>query len=210
VSSGKRSVESDADVSDTDISDANIERVAGWFERLGQLTAKRDTEPYDGVLGVLPEWVPQWHQDQFRKVRNELLDRQWPDGFRPSGADVRRWIDAYAALGDSQNEAYIPEEVCEKVGYLAHLRWAVSLGEEQGLSVLAGPPIARARFRQRDIAQKPRRSPIHKDVEAFLRSNPSATWKHAQRHIEKSLGKADAEKVTKDMVSRIRRNSVSN
>lgn len=108
---------------------------------------RRESAPYDGVFGLLDNWVPAWHQKRFVQTRNSLLDRgRYGDGF--AREQIIEWIDAYCRLTDSSQgyvRNYVPFELWEPIGDLAHYRYAVSLGEKKGLELLAGKDAVRGR-----------------------------------------------------------------
>lgn len=111
------------------------------LEHTSQLHKCRNSQPYDGVAGRLPEWVPEWHKNEFRKIRDKLLDTPLY-GEEVSRENIILWMDNYCALGSLRvgvcSSGFIPPEVWDDVGYLAHIRYAVSLDKEKGLLLLAG------------------------------------------------------------------------
>lgn len=122
----------------------------------------RTAAPYDGVLGLLPEWVPEWHQLEFRTTRNRLLDRR-SDGDPPTVAQIVTWMDEYAAiqqLADSEAIYHsIPVDIWSEISVLAGYRFVVQQGEDKGLLMLGGKSaiVGRARRKkQSEIAQRPR------------------------------------------------------
>jgi hypothetical protein len=102
----------------------------------------------------LPQWVPEWHQKQFEVTRNRLLD-YGAFNKQLSPQTVRGYMKIYMHLGVNRESTaskpgeqtdrpeWIPPEVMEDVGYLAHLRWAISLGEVRGLQELSGKTAVR-------------------------------------------------------------------
>jgi hypothetical protein len=142
---------------DYELSEQDIAPFIEYFERQNA----RNEQPYDGVLGRLPQWAPEWHQKQFKATRNRLLDNG-VDGKPLSPYIVQGYIKIYTELGVTRDSTiekpgeqtdgpeWIPPEVMEHVGYLAHLRWAISLGEERGLQELSGKMAVRgAAYTQR-------------------------------------------------------------
>jgi hypothetical protein len=75
----------------------------------------REAHPYDGVLGVLPEWCSDLEKDEFLRIRNKILDYQWPehDGMVATPEGVHGWIQAYCSGGQW------PEQFSEEIGRLA-------------------------------------------------------------------------------------------
>lgn len=112
----------------------------------------RDSQPYDGVLGLLLEWVPDDRKDEFYKIRNNLLDTTL-HGKRGSVEKIIRWISDYRELQNLQEgevwRGFIPLEICRDISYLAIIQNAISLGEKKGLPLLAGADsISGARSRK--------------------------------------------------------------
>lgn len=146
-----------------------------------QLHEWRNSQPYDGVAGQLPEWAPEWHKNEFRKIRDKLLDTPLY-GEEVSRENIIRWMDDYCALDGLQEGAswggFIPPEVWGDVGYLAHIRYSVSLDEEKGLLLLAGDDAvsglrSRQGYKKRDEYQD------KKDFQTIAKrlwaANPTAT-----------------------------------
>ena len=99
---------------------------------------------YDGVLGSLREWVPEPVQKSFIAARNRVIDTweyephvavEWLDRFVTIGTDKDEWF--YPAVYPCGRELD-PDYFTDTIGYLAHLRWAVSLGPENGIYILGG------------------------------------------------------------------------
>ena len=140
-----------------------------WFERTDAIHEKRAEDPYDGVVGQLPEWVPKWHQEQFVFIRNRLLDNGY-QGKKLTPEKILTFMNRYQDLGEVEGDAYIPRELWDDIGSLAHLRWCVSLGDQRGLEILAGDDAVMGRsFRaaQQRKAQRPRQT--HDDLTSALR-----------------------------------------
>ncbi len=98
---------------------------------------------------------------QLQVTRNRLLNNGVHG--KPLSPDIAQgYIEIYTALGVNRDSTiakprkrtdgpeWIPPEVMEDADYLAHLRWAISLGEERGLQELSGMMAARgAAYTQR-------------------------------------------------------------
>lgn len=156
------------DPSDDFIPDpALVELIDQILEREAQKHKKRRAAPYDGVMGEPPEWVPEWHQVEFIRLRNELLD-YGVCNTRVTPEQVLKWLDAWAQIREIKGDEilpppYIPSEVSKTVEYLADLRFAVSLGKQKGLEFLTGPAHAKYAMmgknfsrNQSEKAKKPR------------------------------------------------------
>jgi hypothetical protein len=118
-----------------------LSRVRDALARAEVLHHERNQAPYDGVLGKPPSWFPPWHANEFRRVRNSLLDEPLL-GERITAETVRIWIHRYEQWGtveDAASTGYVPPEVTTAVGVLAHYRWVASLDPVKGLSQLGGP-----------------------------------------------------------------------
>lgn len=87
-------------------------------------------ESYDGVLGVLPEWVPNDTQGRFIEARCRLL-ADYPH------AELLEALQAYATP-----HPLIRKEIRHDIAYLYRIKQAVALGKEDGLRLLAGERIA--------------------------------------------------------------------
>lgn len=136
-------------MSDDEISDQDIASIDRLFDRRDTVYRWRSEQPYDGVLGKLPMWAPEWQQRQFEIVRNRLLDNgAYGKPLNPRTA--LGYLNIHTQLGNGRDSTvskpgeqgdapeWIPQEVMQDVGYLAHVRWATSLGEEDGLLELSG------------------------------------------------------------------------
>jgi len=126
----------------------DIEKVAAGLARIQEAQAVLESQPYDGVQGLPPEWVPEPSLDRFRKVRETLFS--W--GY--TSAQVCEWLDRYCRIGEADDDWFIPgrhptgqeansQLFEDSIGYLAHLRYASSLAPEKGLALLAGDDAVR-------------------------------------------------------------------
>ena len=122
---------------------------------------QRKAEIYDGVLGLLPDWVPDWHKDRFLEIRRRLLDggytraqiagymNEWESVSRAaeqSAGDIGDESGNYLTTEDGRmlsvdsdaSSYYIPLEIANDIDALTFYRHVVSLGSEKGLLLLAG------------------------------------------------------------------------
>ena len=94
---------------------------------------------YDGVLGIPPGWIPAPIIERFKQTRDRVLD-DW----RYTSEQACEWIDCYCRIGQENDDWYYPaaypngqeldsDYFLETIGILANLRWAISLGPEEGL-----------------------------------------------------------------------------
>lgn len=154
---------------------ALVKRVRKILKRESQTYLERRAAPYDGVKGELPEWVPEWHQREFFRLRNKLLDSQYV-----TPGQVLTWLDIFTESGEgaeSQRTRPIPPEHFDAVGQLAHYRWAVSLGSERGLESLIDKNIAKQAITGKKFheGRKPNTiRPVRKFIRAELKQNPNA------------------------------------
>ena len=110
---------------------------------------KRDNVDYDGILGIPDDWIGPDAMDRFRNWRNLVLDK-W--GFLPD--EAIEWLDKSLTIGTDNDEWFCPSNYpnggaldtdffYEVMGWLAHLRGAVSLEKEKGIGVLQGSTAVR-------------------------------------------------------------------
>lgn len=129
------------------------------IEGIDDIHEKLTEDPYDGVLGQLPEWAPKWHQENFLRIRNKLLDNRY-QGDKLTPEKMLAFMDRYRDLGEVEDDVYIPQEMWADIDYLANLLWCISLGEQGGLKILAGDDAITGRsFRaaQQRKAKRPRK-----------------------------------------------------
>ena len=115
----------------------SVEEIA----ELGRIKAKVYTS-YDGVLGLLPDWVPKFHQDDFRRIREKLLNTAI-HGEPLTAAQVIEWMDSHSVMTGSPSGVYqrvsvIPIKLHQDIGRLSFYRDVVALGKKKGLVLLAG------------------------------------------------------------------------
>ena len=121
-----------------------LEYVLHRLEAGSKLKAELEKPEYDGVMGVPPDWVPVPIIERFRQTRDRVLS-DW--GYTPEVA--REWMDRYCRIGEENDDWYYPSiypsgryldshNFEETIGILANLRWAISLGPEEGLKELSG------------------------------------------------------------------------
>mgnify|MGYP000981577902 CR=1 FL=1 len=101
----------------------------------------RKSQPYDGVLGQLEDWVPEAIKTEFSHIRNKLLDAlNYKELVKVK--KIRQWIDEfYSRQNLQEGEVYrgtaTPPEFWREVSYLAVIQTANSLDETEGLRMLA-------------------------------------------------------------------------
>ena len=117
------------------------ENVDRWVHESASVLRGRDDQPYDGVLGTPPEWLPENFQREFKGARNRLLDAiiYTPNQVRDLVAtEFRR--DRKAIRNPTKAVSYDgflwPLSVRRDVRTLASLCTAVRLGKEKGLAFL--------------------------------------------------------------------------
>ena len=95
---------------------------------------------YDGVVGSLPEWVPDSFQDEFINLRGSLMMDYSLD-------DIRRFLKAYTDSTYNSDGScrtgfravkFYPIEIEHGLEYLRHLKYCVQQGKNNGLELLAG------------------------------------------------------------------------
>ncbi len=101
----------------------------------------RDSQPYDGVLGQVDNWVPDEIKDEFCSIRNKLLDAMnYKEPVKVK--KIREWIDEFYKKEKLQGDGIyrrsivIPPKFRRDVSYLALIQTANSLGEPDGLPML--------------------------------------------------------------------------
>ena len=130
------------DCDDSFEDDVILTRLQALLNEEEQIKATRAEMNYDGVLGLPPDWVDEWHQNNFIRIRNNLLDNSM-NGERVLPEQIANWIKQYCAQwitvdGIDPADIYIPEQILGDIGYLAHLRYCVGLGKCKGLKELGG------------------------------------------------------------------------
>jgi hypothetical protein len=124
---------------------------------------------FKAVFANLPRWVPLPSREHARRIVQRLIS----DGF--STNDIRR------SIRDAQKDGLIiPGIVTDPVAFtqyiyeLAHLRYAVSLGEVEGLRILAGVQAAQG-VRFTEGRKSGTTGPIRKLIKNLLARDPSLT-----------------------------------
>lgn len=128
---------------DDEPTESEVSAMAAWLRRARQALAWRCEQPYDGVFGVLPAWVPQPRRDDFTRTRDRLLDEQMY-GECVTPQQILGWMNTYAAAGEGVDGGW-PDERGDEIGRLVNFRYAVSLGEKKGLMELGGVDAVRGR-----------------------------------------------------------------
>ena len=96
-------------------------------------------QAFDGLMGKLPDWVPEQVKTHFYDCRRKL-QTQYPD------SQIVEWMNqcdelteiSKNGLNDAISFDYPPPEVEDETKSLARVRYAVSLEETEGLRELAG------------------------------------------------------------------------
>lgn len=161
---------------------------------------RRDAQPYDGIVGTLPEWVPQPFHRDFHFIQGKLLSE-----LKQSEDDIRRYIKVYEQEDSFQSMlSSIPIRVFDYIGPLWKYKRAVEAGREEGLKILLGDKAAeeiargkRAAERQSTRAKKRRGRLDYSDetiadvVKRVKKNHPTLSakqlWAHFWSELE-SLG----------------------
>lgn len=133
---------------------------------------KAEADAVDSTLitlyGTFPDWIPKPSIDRARRLVQSLLN----DGFsaKSIGLRVSEAISGELLFpGTVRDAAAFAQTIYE----LAHLRYAISLGPDKGLGVLAGEQAARGqKFSpgKKAVAS----GPVRKLVARLLKANPRA------------------------------------
>jgi hypothetical protein len=139
-------------------------------ECLERIEAKQHSPVYDGVMGTLPEWIPENFHVDFHAIRGRLLEAY-------SHAALLGYIAEYLTMDESTETHSIPGEIMRDVSLLAHYREAVRLGQLAGLALLtdnehAGQVIHGKKFPGRKPGSI---GPVRKFIRARLAKNHAAT-----------------------------------
>lgn len=101
--------------------------------------AELNAMSYDGIAGVLPEWIPPIFQRVFGDIRGRLNQHGIPH------AKILEYIDAYPERLEEQFKGVtpIPGDVLDQISMLHWIREAVYAGADEGLRVLLGDEPAK-------------------------------------------------------------------
>jgi hypothetical protein len=99
-------------------------------------------EPYDGIRGKLPVWVPQQFITAFKEIQSKLLMEQ-----RNNPDRIKQHIQNYTnSLGDHKPEMVdvkIPDRILDDIDRLWIIKYAIKAGEQKGLALLLGEKTAK-------------------------------------------------------------------
>lgn len=116
------------------------------FERIEQ----RASRPYDGVLGVLPEWLPEKDRRNFVRIRDNILERDK----RYTPERLRLWVLAYCHAGEDGWITDWPHELEAEIGQLAEFYAAVRSGMEAGRKFVLGEELTKLLQRGEKVAER--------------------------------------------------------
>jgi len=145
----------------------DVAALAAFLERQAEARSDLEAHSYDGVRGLPPDWVPLPTIERFRNLRDRLIE---DDGWAPE--QLLEKIDTYA----HDTEQFLFPRTCpagrkidsvaffEDIGFLASLRYAVSLGPQKGLLLLAGGHAYQG-YRQREGSKKSRKDALRELME---------------------------------------------
>src|SRR5215210_6475248 len=117
-------------MTDDEPSEQDVALIKPALEQREEYRRWRNEQPYDGVLGRLPAWVPEPHQEQFEIARDRLLYYGVYYN-EPVNPDVAvGYLDIYTQLGEKSDSPvapagaprdgpeWIPPEFMQDVAYL--------------------------------------------------------------------------------------------
>jgi len=113
--------------------DSDISAMEAWLDGENDRLQELEALPYDGVLGLPPEWVPEPTVDRFRRIRDELLELSPPKFL---AEQIDQILNGNTPI--VPGSAYDSVAWMQSIHELAHVRYASKLEPEQGLAVLAG------------------------------------------------------------------------
>jgi hypothetical protein len=124
-------------MNDNDDSDEITFQVMNAFE----LQEERNEKPYDGILGSLPDWLPEPIHLDFERYRNYVLD-VWQ--YKPAKAVkiLDRWLNSSQIL--DKTEKYPDGRDIDSTlftmifGFLYKVRWALEFPPEDAINFLSG------------------------------------------------------------------------
>ncbi|MET0063223.1 MAG: hypothetical protein ABW176_13105 [Candidatus Thiodiazotropha endolucinida] len=169
-------------MNDKDIQKLILERMEASEQRAKELKACR----YDGIAGSPPEWVPELIVGLFEQKRDIMLI-EW----EYSLDEAVKWLDRY--ISDKEDDWFYPGTYPngraldfvffrDTIGFLALLRWCISLGEDEGLLLLAGQAALLGKKRMRQLKEFGERH--GKD----LKESRSKEWERWNNEAKKLIG----------------------
>jgi hypothetical protein len=165
----------------------------------------RTQQKYDGVVGALPDWVPDPLQEEFKATRDYLLDYFSDDPASPH-TKVKKLMAARkkesfpTSLSKESPPIrfpftpYIPPEVERDLDALIYIQQIISLKKDKGISAYLGKggvSVFRGivvNARQKKIAQYPRRDPLQKLIISIVEKKPDITWQEALVVLKTKIG----------------------
>jgi len=166
---------------------AALELVSAWLERDQAWEQWAASQAYDGILGALPDWMGPEIQEEFLRVRKNLLGSNYA-GIHVTPALALSWLDHFCQFG----EEGVPEassDLCfehhfHQVEQLAHWRWLHSQGQAKAQVQVGGPDLIESaavgkkhKTKQREIARRPRTTAFD-DVFGQLLGPEYEEWKN--------------------------------
>lgn len=153
-------------VVDEDEDSSALEAVSGWMNHENEKERWAAAEPYDGVLGSLPDWMGPEIQGEFTRVRNNLLRSNYA-GLKVTPELARLWVDRFCRLGEVDPPEHIPDHHYHQVEQLAHWRWVYSQGQAKAETLIASPGLVenagvgrKHKTKQQEIAKRSRATPF--------------------------------------------------
>ena len=162
---------------------------------------KRDSAPYDGVRGLLPDWMPEPLRQEFHSHRGYLLDH-YPH------QDVLTYIEAVKELFNPETfrKPFYPIEDHLRLTALIYIKNLADLGPENGIAAYLGKGAfevhrgSMVRERNRKAGKHPRQDALQKVIVQILDGEPEMTWKEVLREIEHRRGERVIDDVTDDAI----------
>lgn len=157
-----------------------------------RILQKLVSEPYDGIRGKLPKWIPQQFITEFKEIQSRLLMEQ-----RNNPDQIQQYIENYKnSLGNLKPEMVsvkIPGKIRDDIDRLWIINYAINLGKQKGLEILLSSKtaeniipgqkenenlkIGRQKGAEKNKARSTAIKALAKQVnDALLRSPISARW----------------------------------
>ena len=214
-------IQEDELIPEVEATEEEVEDVLNHLVAGDKRRAELERLEYDGVLWIPPGWVPVPIIERFRQTRDRVLD-DW--GYTPEMAC--EWMDRFCRIGEENDDWFYPglypngryldtDRFLKTIGVLANLRWAISLGPEEGLKELSGTDTRLGYQRRNQLTEFGQQQGTDKhekrarewekwreEGDRIVERNPRLAKNKSEiaRRIKKNLNLTDAERTIRDRI----------
>jgi hypothetical protein len=164
---------------------------------------KLNKEKYDGVKGVLPDWMPDPLKFEFNSTRDTLLDNY-------THKNILKYLNAKKFINkESPHWSSCPPEIEDKIDVLFYIYQLSKLGKKDGIQAYLGKSSTEVyrgialNQKNKEISKRPRTDALNKLIIEMLASQHNLGTSGILKKLKSLEGKGVIEKILEDSEEKV-------